>query len=222
MPQTPSQEPVDLVQTNDTDHDTNTERIPSPSPTPIREDPSATNTARMPSPNPISTQEDSPATDIKRMPSPNPTSTQDPPTTNPKRMPSSTPTPTQEDPPTSHQPEVVPHEPCEDSSTNPRSSPPPLPSSKTDISSDAPIDTQTKPNGQNTQIEQTQLSQPHEDLSISKDPLDAHDWTELEERFHAEMEQCANRENGIQEAFDDLLNVNLLLPALFIRTEMYQ
>ena len=183
MSQTPLQDPVDLVQTNETGHET-------------------TNTERMLSPNSISTQED---------PS-NPTSTQeDPPTTNTKRLPSSTPTPTQEDPPTSHQPEVLAHEPSQDTSTQSRSSPPiAVPSSKTDISSEPPTGTNAIPDGQDTQLDQTQL--PNEDLGISKDPLDAYDWAELEERFDAAMEKCAVREEGIQEEFNELINVCSLLP----------
>lgn len=183
MSQTPSQDPVDLVQTTDTNHDT-------------------TNTERLPSPTPGSTQEDLLAT-------------------NTKRMPSSTPTPTQEDPPTSHQPQMVAHELSEASSTQPRSSPPPVPSSKTDIPSEAPPDTQDIPNSQTTQVEQTQPPQPQEDLGSSKDPLETYDWVELEERFHAEIEKCANREERIQEEFDELLNVNLLPLTSFMPTEMY-
>ena len=185
MSQPPSQEPIDLIQTNDTGHDT-------------------TNAEGMPLPNPISIQ-------------------MDPPATNTKHMPSSTPTPTQEDPPTSHQPQMVAHELSEDSSTQPRSSPPPVPSSKTDIPSEAPPDTQNIPNSQTTQVEQTQLPQPQEALHLGtfKDPLDAYNWTELEERFQAEMEKCANRESGIQEDFYDLLRVNLSPLTLFIPIEMY-
>ena len=176
MSQTPSRDPVDLVQTNNTGHEN---------------------------------------TSAECMHSQNPTSTpEDPPATNTKRMPSSTPTPIQEDPPTSHQPEVVAHEPSEDSSTHPRSSPPPLPSSKTDILSEPPTDTNAIANEQNPQIDQTQL--PQDDLGSSKDPLETYDWAELEDRFHAEMKKCANRENGIQEEFKELLNVNLLLPASLI------
>ena len=143
-------------------------------------------------------------------------------TTNTERMRSTTPTPTQEDPPTSHQPQAAAHEPSEDSSTQPRSSSPPaVPSSKTDISSEPPTDTQAIPNAQSTQIDETQL--PHEDLELgnSKDPLETYDWAELEERFHAEMEKCANRENGIQEEFNELLKVNTLPLNLFVLTEAY-
>ncbi len=131
-------------------------------------------------------------------------------TTNTERMSSPKPTSTQEDPPTSYQPQTVAHEPLEDSSTQPRSSSLPAPSSKTALSSEAPTDTNAIPNGSNTQNDQAQL--PQEDLGSSKDPLEAYDWAELEERFHAEMEKCANREDGIQEEFDELLKVNLLLP----------
>ena len=174
MLQTPSQDPVDLVQANDTGQN-------------------PTTTGQMHSPNPKSTQED-------------------PPATNTKLVPSSTPTPTQDDPQTSHQPEVIAHEPSEDSSTQPRSSPPlAVPSSKTDISSEPPIDAQACPNTQDTQLDQTQL--PQDNLGSSKDPLDTYDWTELEDRFHAEMEKCANREIGIQEEFNELINVCSLLPA---------
>ena len=149
MSQTPSQDPVDLVQTNNaTGHDTNTEQTPSPNPTSI-----------------------------------------------------------QEDPPPSHQPHTVAQEPIEDSSTQPRSSSLPAPSSKTDISSEAPLSTNAIQNEPNPQTDQAQL--PQEDLGSSKDPLEAYDWTELEERFHAEMEKCADREDGIQEEFDELLRVNL-------------
>ena len=185
MSQTPSQDPIDLIQTNDTGNDT-------------------TNAEDMPSPKPISTQEATLAT-------------------NAKRMPSSTPTPTQEDPPTSHQPQMVAHELSEDSSTQPRSSPPPVPSSKTDLPSEAPPDAQDIPNSQTTQVEQIQLPQPQEALHLgtSKDPLDAYDWTEIEDLFQAAMEKCANRECGIQEEFDELLNVNLLPLTSFIPTVMY-
>ena len=183
MSQTPSQDPIDFIQTNDTGNDT-------------------TNAEDMPSPKPISTQEATLAT-------------------NAKRMPSSTPTPTQEDPPTSHQPQMVAHELSEDSSTQPRSSPPPVPSSKTDIPSEAPPDTQDIPNSEPTQVEQTQLPQPQEDLGSSKDPLETYDWVELEEQFQAAMEKCANRECGIQEEFDELLNVNLLPLTSFIPAETY-
>ena len=173
MSQTPSQDPVDLVQTNDTGHET-------------------TNTERMLSPNPTSTHED-------------------PPAPNTKRIPSSTPTQAQEDPPTSHQPEVVAHEPSEDSSTQLRSSPPPaVPSSRTDISSELPTDTNAIPNEQNSQINQTQL--PQDDLGSSKDPLEPYAWVELEDWFHAEMDKCAMREEGIQEEFNELINVCSLLP----------
>ena len=162
MSQTPSQDPVDLVQTNGTGDDT-------------------THTERMPSPKP---------------------------------------TLTQEQPPTSHQPQAVAHEPLEDSSTQPRSSSPPTLSSKTDISSEAPISSNAISNAQNPQIDQTQL--PQEDLGSSKDPLEAYDWAELEDRFHVEMEKCANREDGIQEEFDELLKVILPLPTLFSALYTYR
>ena len=155
MSQTPSQDPVDLVQTNGIGHDTaNTERMPFPKPT-----------------------------------SP------------------------QDQPPMSSQPQMVAHEPLEGSSTQPRSSSAPAPSSKTDIATETPTDTNAVPNSPNTQIDQAQLLQ--EDLGSSKDPLEAYDWAELEERFHAEMEKCANREDGIQEEFNELLKVTLLLPTPF-------
>ncbi len=149
-------------------------------------------------------------------------------TTNTERMPSPTPMSTQEDPPTSYQAQAVAHEPLGDSSTQPRSASPPALSSKTEIPSEAPTNTHAIPNGQNTQIDQTQL--PQEDLGSSKDPLEAYDWAELEERFHAEMEKCANREDGIQKEFDEPLKVNFLLstsyPARFtsrgvIMTSLY-
>ena len=162
MSQTTSQDPVDLVQTNGTGHDT-------------------TNTEPMPSPKPTSTQED---------------------------------------PPTSHQPQTVAHEPLEDSSTQPRSSSLPAPSSKTDISSETPTDTNAIPNGPDIQNGQAQLSQ--EDLGSSKDPLEAYDWAKLEERFHAEMGKYADREDGIQEEFDELLKVNLPLPTSFSARYTYR
>ena len=171
MSQTASQDPIDLIQTNDTGNDT-------------------TNAEVIPLPNPVSAHEETLATDNKRIPS-------------------SIPTPTQEDAPTSHQPQMVAHELSEDPSTQPRSSPPPVPSSKTDIPSEAPPETQDLPANEPTQFEQTQLPQPQEDLGSCKDPLETYAWVELEERFHAEMEKCANQESGIQEEFNKLLKVNL-------------
>ena len=134
-------------------------------------------------------------------------------TTNTEHVPSPKPMSTQEDPPTSYQPQAVAHEPLEDSSTQPQSASPPGLSSKTDISPEAPTDANATSNGQNTQIDQAQP--PQEDLGSSKDPLEVHDWAELEERFHSEMEKCAKREGGIQEEFDELLKVNLLLPTSY-------
>ena len=131
-------------------------------------------------------------------------------TANTERMPSPKPTSVQEDPPTSYQPQKVAQEPLEDSSTQTRSSSLPAPSSKTDIPSEAPTDTNAIPNEPDPQTDQAQL--PQEDLGSSKDPLEAYEWTELEERFHAEMEKCADWEYGIQEEFDELLKVNLPLP----------
>ena len=97
-----------------------------------------------------------------------------------------------------------------------------MPSSKTDVPSEAPTDTQVIPNSQNFQIDQAQVSNEDPELGTSKDPLDTYDWAELEQRFHAGMEECGKRESGIQEEFNELLNVNLLLPALFIRPEMFK
>ena len=131
-------------------------------------------------------------------------------TINTEHTPSPKHTSIQEDPPTSYQPQTVAQEPLEDSSTQPRSSSLPAPSSKTDISSEALVSTNVIPNEPNPQTDQAQL--PQEDLGSSKDPLEAYDWTALEERFHAEMEKCANREYGIQEEFDELLKVKLPLP----------
>ena len=162
MSQTPSQDPVDLVQTNGIGHDTaNTERMPFPKPTS-----------------------------------------------------------TLDQPPMSSQPQMVAHEPLEGSSTQPRSSSAPAPSSKIDIATETPTDTNAIPDGPYTQTDQTQL--PQEDLGSSKDPLEAYDWADLEERFHTEMEKCANRENGIQEEFDELLKVTLLLPTPFSTCYTYR
>ena len=153
MSQTPSQDQVDLVQTNGTGHDsTNTERTLSPKSTS-----------------------------------------------------------TQEQPPTSSQPQTIAHEPSEDASTQPRSSSLLPPSSKTDISSETPTDTNAIPNGQNARLDQAQL--PQEDLESSKDPLEAYDWEELEERFHTEMEKCANQEDEIQGEFHELLKVICSYPS---------
>ena len=163
MSQTPSQDQVDLVQTNGTGHD-------------------STNTERMLSPKPMSTEEQPP-------------------------------TSTQEQPPTSSQPQTIAHEPLDDSSTQPRSSSLPASSSKTDISSEAPTDTNTIPNDPNTHIDQTQP--PQEDLGSSKDPLEAYAWAELEERFHAEIEKCANQEDEIQGEFHELLRVICSYPSIF-------
>ena len=157
MSQTPSQDQVDLVQTNGTGHD-------------------STNTERMLSPKPMSTEEQPP-------------------------------TSTQEQPPT------IAHEPLDDSSPQPRSSSLPAPSSKTAISSEAPIDTDAVPNGPDTQTNQASL--PQEDRGISKDPLEAYDWDELEERFHAEMEKCTNQEDEIQGEFHELLRVICSYPSNF-------
>ncbi|KAK0515845.1 hypothetical protein JMJ35_001879 [Cladonia borealis] len=148
MSQTPSQDPLDLIQTNDANHN-------------------ATNTSRLPSPNP---------------------------------------TPTQEQPLSNSQPQTVSHEPLSDFSPQPRSSSLPAPSSKTNISSKAPTSTNPIPNGPNIQPNQTQLP-PQEDLDNSKDPLEAYDWAELEERFHAEMERCGLREDAIQVEFNELLKL---------------
>ena len=131
-------------------------------------------------------------------------------TINTEHTPSPKHTSIQEDPPTSYQPQTVAQEPLEDSSTQPRSSSLPAPSSKTDISSEALVSTNVIPNEPNLQTDQAQL--PQEDLGSSKDPLEAYDWTALEERFQAELEKCADREYGIQEEFDELLKVNLFLP----------
>ena len=136
----------------------------------------------------------------ERMPFPKPISTEEQP-----------PTSTQEQPPASSQPQTVAHEPLDDSSKQPRSSSLPPPSSKTDISPEAPIDTDAIPNGPDTQTNQAQL--PQEDLGSSKDPLEAYDWDELEERFRTEMEKCANQEEEIQGEFHELLKVICSYPS---------
>ena len=140
-------------------------------------------------------------------------------TANTERVPSPKPTSPQDQPPMSSQPQMVTHEPLEDSSTQPRSSSAPAPSSKTDIASETPADTNALPNSPNTQTDQAQL--PQKDLGSSKDPLEAYDWPELEERFHAEMEKCANREDGIQEEFNELLKVTLLLQTSYSAHHTY-
>ena len=48
-------------------------------------------------------------------------------------------------------------------------------------------------------------------LGNSKDALEAYDWNELEEKFHREMGQCDNLEKDIQNEFDDMLEVSLVL-----------
>lgn len=97
-----------------------------------------------------------------------------------------------------------------------------MPSSKTDLPPEAPTDAQVIPNSQSLQTDQAKLSNEDLELGTSKDPLDAYDWAELEDWFHANMERCADRESGIQKEFNELLYVNLLLPAFSIRTEMYE
>jgi len=66
-------------------------------------------------------------------------------------------------------------------------------------------------NGQNGQINGNQPLSPPQgpepDLGSSKEGLEAYDWDELEERFHAEMGKCEEVEKGIQREFDDLLEV---------------
>ena len=65
-------------------------------------------------------------------------------------------------------------------------------------------------NRQNGHNDQPSLQQ-EQDLGDSKDALEAYDWEELEERFHAEMEVCAKREEGIQDEFNELLEVSTIL-----------
>lgn len=62
-------------------------------------------------------------------------------------------------------------------------------------------------NGQNGHNDQL-LPPCEQGLGDSKDALEAYDWDELEERFHAKMEVCAKREEGIQEEFNELLEVS--------------
>ena len=138
----------------------------------------------------------------ERMPSPKPMSAEEQP-----------PTSTQEQPPASSQPQTIVHEPSEDSCTQPRWSSLPPPSSKTDISSEAPLSTNAIPNSPDTQTDQAPL--PQNDLGSSKDPLEAYAWAELEERFHAEIEKCANQEDEIQGEFHELLRVICSYPPNF-------
>lgn len=65
-------------------------------------------------------------------------------------------------------------------------------------------------NHQNGHNDQPSLQQ-EQDLGDSKDALEAYDWEELEERFHAEMEVCAKREKGIRDEFNELLEVSTIL-----------
>ena len=65
-------------------------------------------------------------------------------------------------------------------------------------------------NRQNGHKDQPSIQQ-EQDLGDSKDALEAYDWEEFEERFHAEMEVCAKREEGIQDEFNELLEVRIIL-----------
>ncbi|KAL2041560.1 hypothetical protein N7G274_005942 [Stereocaulon virgatum] len=123
-----------------------------------------------------------------------------------ERIPPQTPTSAQPAHETETQPASDTHDPSSHSSPQHRSSSVQPPSSKTDLSSHItnnnalPSNTQT---GQNDQ----HLPPQEQDLGGAKDALEAYDWEHLEDRFHAEMEVCGKREEGIQEEFNELLEV---------------
>lgn len=41
----------------------------------------------------------------------------------------------------------------------------------------------------------------------SSEPLENYNWDDLEARFHSKMEECDRREQGIEEGFQELLDV---------------
>jgi len=135
--------------------------------------------------------------DNDHMPDPTPTSAQA------EHIPRSQPLPTQK-----------PTKPSRPSSPQHRSSSFPAPSPKTDEAPRKPDDTKSMPTGQIRPKGQTNAQklppppqEPEPGLGNFKDALEAYDWDELEERFHAEMERCEEVEKGVQEEFDELLEV---------------
>jgi hypothetical protein len=133
------------------------------------------------------------------------------------RVPSPTPPSAQPGQAPSNQPLLAPK------ATNPSDQPSPQhPSPSVPACSQKPDEVPRNPdsskamsNGQNGQISGNQSRPspqgPEPDLGGSKDALEAYDWDELEERFHAEMGKCEEVEKGIQSEFDDLLEVYRVL-----------
>ncbi|KAL2058605.1 hypothetical protein ABVK25_001333 [Lepraria finkii] len=124
---------------------------------------------------------------------------------NNERMPSPTPTSTQGPPAENIPIQRSTQAPSEHSSPQHRSSSVQPPGSKT-AASPLISNTGATVNGQDGHNDQL-LPPCEQSLGDSKDALEAYDWDELEERFHAKMEVCAKREEGIQEEFNELLEV---------------
>jgi histone deacetylase complex regulatory component SIN3 len=83
------------------------------------------------------------------------------------------------------------------------------PSSKTDASPHITNHNALTSNNQTGQNDQPPPPQ-EQNPSDAKDALETYDWEQLEERFHAEMEVCEKREDGIQEEFHELLDVSAI------------